>query len=691
MLTLLLGVALADAAAAIPITAPVANSVADSAAGAATPTTEIVVRGTRRRQDDILGDVSVLGGADLASQLHGTVGETLARQPGVTASGSGPNVARPVLRGLSGDRILILVDGIGSLDVSAVSSDHAVAINPLTADSIEVLHGPAALLYGASAIGGVVNVIDARIPRRVPVGPVHVAGLLGYGTAAHEKLANALVDVPLGGHLVAHADVNWSKNDDLRTGGYILSPLRRRQAAASDDPAIRDLANLTGDLPNSDGRTFEAAGALAYVDGALNIGASVTRHTAYYGVPVRFALNPAITDERTHIDVHQTRYDARAEIPLSGFFGQVKARAAYSDYDHQEIAADGAVGSHVFLKGGEGRVEFVQRDHNLWGGTSGAQYLELHGRIDGAEQYLPPTVTRRWGLFTLQHVDRGPLRLEAGVRVERSRLTASASDVVGNPDLLRRFTSLSLSAGATYQLAGAWKIGLNVSRGQRAPSVDELYANGPHGGNASFEIGDPDLGLEKSLGFEASLRHRGGPVDLSATLYGSHFSNFLYQVPLGTVVDNLPVYQFRQGRANYLGFEVQADAPLGTAGGVAWSVEGTADATKVTIRNFGPAPLLPPLRLIGSLHGKRGTVGGQLEVERDFAHNRTASLETPTPAFTLVNAGLDWQPLKDRPDLTLALSLNNIFDVEARRSTGLLKDYAPLAGRDLRLTARFAY
>ena len=686
MLTLLLGVALADIAAA----AAPADPAAVATPVDASPGEEIVVRGTRRREDDVLGNVTVLGGADLAAQIHSTIGETLARQPGVSTSGSGPNVARPVLRGLSGDRILILVDGIGSLDVSGASSDHAVAINPLTADSIEVLHGPAALLYGASAIGGVVNVIDARIPRKVPVGPVHVSGLLGYGTAAHEKLANALVDVPLGAHLVAHADVNWSRNGDLRTGGFILSRPLRAQAAASPDPAIRDLATLKGDLPNSDGRTFEAAGALAYVDGGLNIGASVTRHTAFYGVPVRYSLDPAIGDDRTHIDVHQTRYDARAEIPLSGFFGQVKARGAYSDYDHQEIAANGAVGSHVFAKGGEGRLELVQRDHDQWGGTSGVQFADLHGRIEGDEQYVPPTETRRWGLFTLQHIDRGPLRLEAGARVEHSTLTAAASTVVGNPDLARRFTSLSISAGATYAVARDWKLGLNLTRGQRAPSVDELFANGPHGGNASFEVGDPNIGLEKSLGFEASVRHS-GPVELSATLYGSHFSNFLYQAPTGAIAANLPIYQTRHGRANYMGFELQADAPLGTLAGIAWQAEASADATRITIRGFGPAPLLPPLRLLGGVSGKRGRVSGRIELERDFAHNRTARLETPTPGFTLVNAGLDWQPLKDRPDLTLALALNNIFDTEARRSTGLLKDYAPIGGRDLRLTARFAY
>ncbi|MGZ5807243.1 MAG: TonB-dependent receptor plug domain-containing protein, partial [Croceibacterium sp.] len=254
-----------------------------SAQSAATPEpsgNEIVVTATRTRSDDILGNVNVVGGGDLVRDVRPTLGETLATQPGVSTSGSGPNVARPVLRGLSGERLLILTDGIGSLDVSASSSDHSVAIDPLTAASIEVLHGPAALLYGSSAIGGVVNVIDARIPRKEPDGPVSLQAIAGYATAADETLANAEADVPLGSHFVAHADASYTHNGDLNTGGFILSQPLREQAAASPDAAIRALADLKGDLPNSDGRTFEAGGALAWIDGDTNIGFSVSRHTA---------------------------------------------------------------------------------------------------------------------------------------------------------------------------------------------------------------------------------------------------------------------------------------------------------------------------------------------------------------------------------------------------------------------------
>jgi len=646
----------------------------------------IVVTGTRVPRDDILGNVNTLGGDSLLLDVRPTLGETLAKQPGVSTSGSGPNVARPVLRGLSGERLLILTDGIGSLDVSASSSDHAVAIDPLTAQRIDVLHGPAALLYGSSAIGGVVNVIDSRIPRTEPDGPVSLQAMAGFATAADEILANSSLDVPLGGHFVAHTDVSYSHNENLRTGGFILSKPLREEAAASLDPTIRALADLKGDLPDSDGETFEAAGALAYVNGDTNVGFSVSRHRALYGVPIRYSLDPAIEAEVTHIHVMQMRYDGRAEIGLSGLFSQLRLRGAYADYHHDELDAAGSIGSSVFSNGGEVRADLVQANRDGWGGQTGVQYLDLHQHIEGDEQYLPPTLDKTLGLFTVQHWRSGPFRLEVGGRFEHTELTATASPVVGNPDLKRSFSTFSGSLGGSYEFASGWRAGLTLARSARAPSADELFADGPHGGNASFELGDPSLTTEKSTGFEATLSHARQGFNLTATAYCSHFSNFIYQTPTGDVRDALPVYAFREGSANYAGFEVKADADLGKAAGLQWGLEGQADATRLRIRNFGPAPLIPPLRLKGAVSASRGTVAGRIEVEHDFARTSTAPLELPTDGFTLVNASIEWHPFADRPDLTLSLAANNLFDVEARRSTSLLKDYAPLAGRDVRLS-----
>jgi iron complex outermembrane receptor protein len=652
---------------------------------------EVVVTGVRRRATDVLGSVSVLDAADLTREVRPSIGETLASQPGVSATSFGPAASAPVLRGLTGDRVRILTDGIGSLDLSSSGPDHAVAINPLTAERIEVLRGPSALLFGSSAIGGVVNVIDARIPRSQPGGPVGGEFLLSYGSAANERIANGAINVPLGGNFVAHVDGNWSKSDDLRTGRYILSRDLREEAGASADPDIQALADLKGDLPNSATKSKEGAVGFGYVDGALNVGVSVTRRNATYQVPIRYSLVSGVEAEAPTIDQEQTRFDARAEVPLTGAFNQIRARGGYADYHHDELEETGEIGSSFYSKGGEGRVELVQSERSGWGGTSGVQYLQRNARIRGEEKFLPDSRQRQAGLFTLQTLVSGPLRVEAGARVEFSKLNADADDQLGTPDRSRKFTTWSGSLGGQYEFTPGWRAGLTLSRSSRAPSIDELFSDGPHGASQSFEVGDPTLDPETSLGLEASVRGTAGPVHLTANVYRNRFSNFIFNSPTGEVEDDLPVFAFRQGRATFTGFEAQAQAKLGNALGIEWGGELQADAVRATVKDFGPVPYLPPMRVLGALTGARGQFDGRVEVERAMAHRRTAPIETETPGYTLLNASLDWHPLVERPDLTLSLQANNLFDVEARRSTSQLKDFAPIGGRDIRLTARASF
>ncbi|HEU0309921.1 MAG TPA: TonB-dependent receptor [Sphingomicrobium sp.] len=651
---------------------------------------EIVVTGIRMKAGDVLGGLSVLDGEELAKELRPSLGETLARQPGVTASSFGPTASRPILRGLGGDRIRVLTDGIGSFDVSASSPDHAVAINPLTAERIEVLRGPAALVYGSSAIGGVVNVIDRRIPRSEPEDGFDVNSLIEYGSAAEERSINLSIDGEIAPHFVVHADGNWSKSDDLRTGGHILTTELREEAAASPFPEIQELADLKAELPNTAAKAWELAGGLAYVDGQLNVGVSVTRHDALYGVPIRFSLDPDVEAEAPTIDVKQTRYDARAEIPLSGFFSQVRFRGGYAKYRHHEVEDTGEIASTFNTKGGEGRAEIVQTEQNGWGGTSGIQYFNRKVFIDGEEKFLPESRQKQAGLFTMQSLVRGPLRLEGGFRIEYSKAKAEEDADLGTPALSRDFTTFSASAGGAYDVAPGWRAGLTLSRSARAPSVEELFANGPHAGTQAFEVGDPDLDPEKSIGIEASLRRTQGPVRLTATAYYSHFSNFIFQAPTGEIEDDLPVFQYLQGKADYYGFEVEANAELGDALGIHWDGDVIADYVHAKVKDFGPAPQIPPFRILGGISANGGPVEGRLEVEHAFRQNRNAPLETETGAYTLVNASLDWKPLEGK-DLTLGIAANNIFDVVARRHSSLLKDYAPLAGRDIRLSASLGF
>ncbi|WP_309661699.1 TonB-dependent receptor plug domain-containing protein, partial [Sphingomonas sp.] len=435
------------------------GAVADSAATPA-PTAEaahkdhdaeIVVTGVRRNASDVLGGISVLDQEDLTRQVRPSIGETLARQPGVSSTSFGPTASSPVLRGLSGDRIRVLTDGIGSLDLGSSGPDHAITINPLTAERIEVLRGPSALLFGSSAIGGVVNVIDARIPRKMPDGPVGVDALLNYGSAANERSGNVSIDVPVAGHFVLHGDGSYSKTDDLRTGGHLLSDDLRAAALASPDPTIRALSDLKGKLPNTAGRAADIAGGVAYVDGRLNVGISIGHHTARYGVPIRFALDPEVESDKPTIDVHQTRGDVRAEVPLSGLFSFAKVRGGLSKYHHDELAPDGSIASSFFSNGSEARAELVQTERSGWGGTSGVQYLNRDVRIRGDEKFLPDARQTQSGLFTLQTFVSGPFRLEAGGRVEFSQLIAKADEQIDTPAASRKFKTLSGSLGGSYE------------------------------------------------------------------------------------------------------------------------------------------------------------------------------------------------------------------------------------------------
>jgi iron complex outermembrane receptor protein len=405
-------------------------------------------------------------------------------------------------------------------------------------------------------------------------------------------------------------------------------------------------------------------------------------------VPIRYSLDPEIEAEAPTIDLEQTRYDARAEIPVSGFFSQIRARGGYSKYHHDEIEDTGEIGSSFFSKGGEGRLELVQTERSGWGGTSGFQYLERNAKIRGEEKFLPDSDQKQSGLFTLQTLVSGPFRFEGGARVEFSKLTAQPDEQLGTDAHSRKFTTLSGSLGAQYEFTPGWRAGLSLSHSERAPSIDELFANGPHGGSQSFEVGNPDLDPEKSLGIEASLHGTHGPLQLTGNLYYTHFSNFIFQTPTGDVEDDLPVFEFRGGTANFYGFEAQATAKLGQALGINWTGEIQADAVHATVKDFGPVPFIPPLRVFAALSGERGPFDGRLEVEHAFDHDRTAPIETDTPGYTMINASVDWHPFKANPELSLSLAANNLFDVEARRSTSQLKDFAPLAGRDIRLTAR---
>ena len=645
-----------------------------------------------RNRTDLLSGTSVLSGVALNRDVKPTIGDTLAHQPGVSATSFGPNASRPVLRGFQGERVRVLTDGIGSFDVSNTSVDHAVVINPLTAERIEVLRGPSALLFGSGAIGGVVNVIDRRIPLQVPDEAFHLAANATYGSAANERSGGAALDLPVTSKIVVHIDGSYSKTDDLDTGGFILSPSLRAQAAASDDPAIAALADLKGKLPNSGGRTWDVAGGAAVITDTGNLGFSVSHYDSLYGAPIRYSLDPAIEAEQVRLDMHQTRADFRAEVETGGgLLDKIRTRWGWADYQHSEIDEDGAVGTTFFNQGLEGRIELVQATRGAWKGAVGGQLFIRDLNIVGDEKFLPRSETQQYGLFTLQEFNLGRIKAEIGGRFEHSILSAAADATLGNPDISRNFDAISGSAGASFGIADGWRVGLNLSHTERAPSAEELFANGPHAGTQAFEIGNPDFTKESSNGIEATIRGAGEGYSFEASAYHSWFNNYIYEAQTGAVQDGLPVFQTAQADARYYGFEVQGSLRLARIGDWAITSDALADYVRARIISAGPAPRIPPLRLLGGLEAQSDALQGRIEVEHVTRQDRIAAFETPTDAHTLVNASVSVKPFGRANPTSIILSANNIFDVTARRHASFLKDFAPLAGRDMRVTARLSF
>ncbi len=673
-------------------------TVAAQSAHVAEPTDDIVVTAMSRDKANLMAGVAVMSDATLNEARRPSLGDTLASLPGVTSSGFGPAAARPVLRGLGGDRLRILTDGIGSFDASASSADHAVSINPMTADRIEVVRGPTALLYGSSAIGGVVNVIDNRIPRRVSTEAVHAEGDFGYGSAADERTAGVALTGNLGGGLVAHLDGDWLKAGDLRTGGYILSDPLRAAALNSGDPEVAANAALRGKLANSAVRTWSAAAGLAWIaDNGSNIGVSVSRHDSLYGIPNRWPTTAPDPDApeaegNIRIDMRQWRYDFRAEIAAGGdWVDRLTLRAGYADYRHAELESDGAIGTQFFNKGKEVRFDLIQAKRGAWTGVTGAQLFNRKFNVVGAEKFLPATDVTQWGLFSLQQLDLGRLRAEFGGRIERSNAKAQADLDLATLADRRRYTAYSGSAGMQYEVISDWRLGLNLTHAERAPNAEELFANGPHAGTLAFEIGDRDLGLEKSNGAELTLRGRAGGFKVDVSAYYNRYRNFIYQAPTGAEIEGLPVYQVLQGRAVHQGFEVEVERQWGQIGHFALSTDVMADYVRATVKGYGPAPQIPPLRVLAGLSAKSDLVDLRAEVERVTAANRSAPAETATSDFTLVNLSSAWRPWGQDAPVSLRLSVNNLFDVTARRHSSLLKDVAPMAGRDIRVGAAISF
>ena len=664
---------------------------------------QIVVTARGLRRLDVLAGTSVISDDTLQRNQSGQLGEVLARLPGVTASGFGPGASRPILRGFSGERVRVLIDGLGIIDVSNTSDDHGVAIDSLTAERIEVLRGPAVLVYGSQAIGGAVNVIDKRIPRRISNEPLHLDGLAGYDSVNDQTQLGASIDAPLGGGLVIHANGSRRDAGNLSVPGFVASPaLRARLLAAADEEEragkgeeadeLRDAASRRFVLPNSSFTSWTAGVGGAFFAGESTLGASASWYGSRYGIPERPGAGHAPEAGEgegdpapVSIDMNQFRVDLRGALALGdGFLDRLVTRVGYTDYAHTEFEGD-EVGTVFAVNGIEARAEFVQRPTAGLTGLFGLQYYFRDFNTMGAEAFVAPNRTDQFGAFVLQELGLGPVELEAAARYER---TGVRSAPLG---LARAFNAVSGALGAGYDLSNTARAGVTASRVHRAPSGEELFANGPHVATQAFEVGNPDLTMERAWGIEAYLRGRLGPAEVSLALYRNWFDDYIYLAQTGVERNGLPEFAFVQNRADHFGVEGEVSLPLHRSEALILLADMRGDYIRAALADGSPLPRIPPLSLLGALEARGAAWAVRVEAQWFARQNRVAAFETPSDAFAFVNTSLSWKPVRGNDSITLLAQADNIFDIEGRRHASLTRDFVPLPGRNVKLSARVSF
>ncbi len=651
---------------------------------------EIVVTASPLRASaiDLAQSAIVLAGDDLRRGIASSLGESLASLPGVSASYFGPKASRPIIRGLSGERVLMLQDGVSALDVSNLSPDHSVGIEDVLAEQVEILKGPTTLLYGSGAVGGVVNVVDGRIPDADDEGFTG-AGELRTDTATGELSAVGKLDARVGA-VGVHAALYDRSTDDVEVPGYAWSKAARDEAIADGEEA--DLTR--GKVRNSDSDTSGGTLGASWIGETAVIGLAWTRHETDYGLPgpgehhgdeVADAVVDLFEGEKesapVRIDQEQERYDFRAEwLELEGWLDNVLVRAAWNDYEHVELEGS-EVGTRFEQTGLDARLHLGHRTMAGWDGTLGFQYTDLDLEAEGAEAYIPPSQTNALSMFVIEQRSFGDLTLDLGARLERQDIEtrAEARDYSD--------TAYTLAGGLLWQFDDALGAAVHLTRSERHPQATELYAYGPHLAVQRFEIGDDRLDKEAATTIDLGLRAE-GELHWHVSVFYSDFADYIYPEDTGSEEDGLPVFLYRQADAEFYGLEAELEFPLYEGDGRNLHARVGGDHVRGKLDGGGNLPQIPPLRLMAGLEYDAGPLHAAVDAHWYDDQDDTARNELPTDGGVALSAELSYRWEAWNPGVLLFLRGTNLLDEELRRHASPLKEYVPLPGRSLMLGLR---
>lgn len=632
----------------------------------------------------------VLEDETLVRKRAATLGETLDGLPGVQAASFGAGASRPVIRGLDGGRVKVLSDGVDVLDASTVSQDHAVSVEPLLAERIEVLKGPATLLYGGGAIGGVVNVIDRKVPTQVPEKGYEGELELRANSVANEGAG--LFGITAGaGNFALRVEGVKRQADDYEIPGAEGEPRSDKQAGSYNDT---DSYSLGGSFIGARGYL-----GLAYSRQENRYGLLAHEHVDCHQDDALWHCGEHGHDEEEHegeeehhdeqggavpyISLKQDRWDLRGELsePLPGF-ELARLRVGHSDYRHREIE-EGATAALFDNQASEARLELTHRPLLGWHGVLGGQTTRRDFARLTAEHPMPQTLTRNHALFLLEEYLAGAWRYELGARHEWQDIDADS----GAPDSAHAGTSLS--AGAVWTFAPEYSLGVSLSRSQRLPSAEELYAFGPHAASRTIELGNPALEEETSHNLEVTLRKFAGATTFTLSAYRNQVDDFIYAADLGIDTESdYRVVEYRQADAVLTGVEGEVRRQFTDS--FAASLFG--DSVRGRLRDGGDLPRIPADRLGVRLEQRfSSALDGQVEFYRVQSQDRLAAFESATGGYNMLGAGLGYRGHLSQADYLLYLKADNLLDVEARQHASLIKDEVLLPGRNLTVGMRVTF
>lgn len=668
--------------------------------------------------------ITVLHGESLRMRQANTLGDTLNKEIGVHSNFHGGVASTPIIRGLDGPRVLVTQNGLDAGDASRVGPDHAVSTETSTTERIEVLRGPATLFYGSGAIGGVVNLVDERIPRSIETKGEWLAE---HNSNNEQNLISGSINSGVG-NIAVHADGFYRDNENYHV------------------PKKNGMDEIANSAAESTGFTLGAS----YLLNNGFVGVSYQALDQEYGIP-----GHSHGDEEVAVlaDLEQNRWQLLSELDFENeVIKSLNTKVAYTDYRHSELEV-GVIGTTFDNESVEARIELLHQDFADWRGGLSVHYKQSDFTAVGVEAFTPPSETNSIALAWIEERHFGDVLLQLGARIERTELTAAKvrlpeielveehseheedehSDhhhddhtqegMTRNFNVKHVFTPASFSAGLVWDFTDGYNLGVSVSHSKRAPSASELLSFGPHIGTGSYEVGalfalhddhgetphfgltEQDIVMETSSNIDLSLRKFKGDFGFILNAFYNQVDDYYYEqstsFSAGDGHDHsghdhgdqeeeahtLPLFVFSAQDVTLHGFEAQAVWQITDE--FSWKVQ--ADMIRARLTSGGELPRTPPARITSEFSYQGENISSNLFISNYFKQTHTAALETSTDSYVMVDANINYHFTIGQHDLAIYLKGKNLIDEYAQVHTSFLKNLTPLAGRSISVGIRGSF